>query len=347
MKIILIIIVTACIMLALISVLLFINKKNDNDYVAQVNGEKISVLEFRNAMAENRNKIYDYFRQNYDVSDHAGFWKQSVNGEIPIEMLKQKSMEQCARVKIEQILAKQQGIIDDISYQGFLKNLEAENKRRKTAVENNQVIFGPVQYTEEVYFKYVLSNMVISLKDKLQEIEVNDDEIQEYYEENKQLYKIPDTINIERAYILDEQVTVNEELALQALSDIAVKTRQERMSLEVAIAIVSAEKQIPIKFEKRTLDADTARSDSDLEHILLKHSSPLKVGEVSEVIDDEEIFSVIHCISREDVGFTPLEDVRVIIQGILTDQKYEKHIEFLVEAADIKVNEKVYKRVTI
>lgn len=78
-------------------------------------------------------------------------------------------MDQLVKAKVQQIEAKKYGILDDTSYDAFLSKLKQENERRSAALAKGQIIYGPTQYTEQMYYGYVLSNIAIQLKKALAE----------------------------------------------------------------------------------------------------------------------------------------------------------------------------------
>ena len=124
--------------------------------------------------------------------------------------MKKKALDECIRIKIQQILASENGIIQDISYEIFLKNLQLENKRRKNASESKQVIYGPKEMTELTYFNYVFSNMIIRLKNQLadKQFKVNEDRISAYYQTNKTNF-LKNSENESEGYMPFESVKEN------------------------------------------------------------------------------------------------------------------------------------------
>ncbi len=160
----LIIIIISGIIFTIAAFLIASNNKKCSIPVAAIQNEPITVNEFKLFMQDNR----------------------TVKG-ISVEAVREATLKQLARIKVEQIYAKQLGVIDDISYEGFLRSLKAENTRREKAFKNNEIIYGPVQYNERDYFAYVYSNMVINVKRKL-ETEGNfitENDVRTFYEINK------------------------------------------------------------------------------------------------------------------------------------------------------------------
>lgn len=148
--------------------------KDDSSIVAKVNGYPIYNEEFQQRVNEKKAEVFNYFSKKYKVEDSRTFWSTSFEGEVPNEMVRKKAFDECIRIKVQQIWAKDQGLIKDISYRTFLKDLKTENRRRTKALKNNEIIYGPEQYGEVEYFSYRFINLVIKLKEKLSEKELRD-----------------------------------------------------------------------------------------------------------------------------------------------------------------------------
>lgn len=152
--------------------------------IATVNGEPICKQEFTQQLRREKALIYNYFKDKYGVEDSSTFWTDSYGGEKPLNLIRRTALKQCIRTKIQQILAKQNGIIADCTYSRFLADLGRENVRRKRAIEDKEPIYGPVVYEEGRYFDYLLSIVVINLKEKLLRkgaFSVTEEELKEYY----------------------------------------------------------------------------------------------------------------------------------------------------------------------
>ena len=63
-----------------------------------------------------------------------------------------------------------------------------ENSRRLAAKKSGKIIYGPVQYSEEVYYNYLFSNMVNKLKEYLATnvFRISDNELRAFYENRKE-----------------------------------------------------------------------------------------------------------------------------------------------------------------
>lgn len=159
--------VAAAVLLAIIFTAHYQGISGKNAIVFSVDSEPVSRAEFLNIMSGLRAEVFQYFVEKYNAEDSTAFWTTGFNGEIPLEVLKRKTLEKLKRIKAEQILLKKNGIAGDISYAGFLQAFKAENQRRKKALEKNEPVYGPEQYEETVYYDVLHGNRVEKLKNKL------------------------------------------------------------------------------------------------------------------------------------------------------------------------------------
>lgn len=137
----------------------------DRKIVGYVNGEPVTKDEFTFFAQRNRHKVISKFRNEYKLNYHTGFWQDKSKGKTPGELLKEMTIESIVSSKVQYQLAKQYGIINDISFQSIRQYMESENKQRREALQKNIVLYGPEQYSLESYYEYLTSNMIIKLKD--------------------------------------------------------------------------------------------------------------------------------------------------------------------------------------
>jgi len=136
--------------------------------IATVNGEPVQTGEFMLLVSRFRSKTYQYFQQRYAATATSQFWSTRFGDEMPSEYIKNLALQEAVRIKAQQLWAKQYGVIEDAGYSAFLEKLQQENDRRKQSAAAGLPIYGPKQYAADGYYDYLLSNMVIKLKEKLQ-----------------------------------------------------------------------------------------------------------------------------------------------------------------------------------
>lgn len=322
--------------------------------VATVNGEPINVKEFRQRLAEDRAGIYDYFKKKYDAENNADFWTTEHNGEIPIVKARENALKGLTRIKIQQILMKQKGLISDISYEGFLQELKNENKRRQKAVRNKSPIFGPLQYGEREYFSYLFSNNVLQLKEIManNEYKTGDDALKSYYYSIRdKYYKNADIIKVLIIYISlfnekGNSENYSKEDAIAVMKKIKVKIDKGK-NIDDVLKYYSENKLIGVNSKEQTFDESTARNDNRLYPELLTAAAALSVGQVSEVIEAEGSISMVKCLDRRAGGYKPFEVVKDNIKSVYMDKKYEELIDKLVIKAKVDIKNNVYERIMV
>lgn len=186
-----------------------------NKALAYINCEEITASEFSLIQNNTKSEVITYFRQKYKAEIDKTFWDRSYSGEIPLEILKQRTMDKLTKLKMEQVLAKDKGIIEDISYDAFLDAWNNENNTRKQSIESGKVIYGNKNFGELEYYNYRQSNLVLELKKKLMDNELrpNDGELESYYLQNRDnIYRLGTTAGYR------ELSEVKEDVAMQIVN---------------------------------------------------------------------------------------------------------------------------------
>lgn len=290
------------------------NSAGDTDVIATVNGEPIQRREF-----------IAFLNQHHGDTT------------LPLATLKEKVLQELIRVKVIQIEGKKRGMLSSTAYADFLVDLDKENKRRIDAVANNQVIYGPQQYTEQTYYSDQFIKLVQGLKDDLakHDFDISEGKLRELYEANKETYALKqDTIKLKE--IVE---TTNSSEAL------------ERMQL-VRNRIKNGESFDQI-YEARMKDNDSAKEESineaNLRDIakyrdtLYQAAMNLKVGEVSEIIADSGGYMLIQCVERQAEGYKALKDVSSEIKSTYINSQYDLLISQLEKQAEVKLNESYHQ----
>ena len=169
------ILIFAVILLLFVYLIWFLTKGNMNDYdtVAYVNRIPVSYGEYMLHVDETRGETSAYFYENYHVDESVDFWSEKAvfGGENPLEVLKETVLDSVTRMKLEQQLMVEYGIVTakDITYKSFLKIFQKENLRRKTIIEQGGVVYGPEQYTEIGYYNYLHESRLQELREAMYE----------------------------------------------------------------------------------------------------------------------------------------------------------------------------------
>lgn len=313
----------------------------EHDPALTVNNEPIAAGEFRARLSYNYvAKTYSYFKDKYGVDPGKDFWTTTYGGESPISYAREATLNDEVRIKVQQLLMKQNGIISDISYEGFLKSLADENQRRQEAVKKGQIVYGPTQFGENEYFDYQFSNSVFKLKEKLYAGSISEDDLRKLYERDREeKYRLPDYIKIQKIVIPFGSTESEKQKAEQSIT--LAKTRLNSGSdFESAAKLYSENGQV----SDQIFDETTAKRDVILSAELKTIAAKLEIAQVSDVIETRSEFVLIKCIDKKQARYQNFDAVRTKVQSGDMDKKYNVLIDKLVEEAHIQMNASVYNR---
>ncbi len=164
----------------------------EDPVVITVNGEPVSKREYRLVMDRQKASVFAFFKEHHDLDDHPGYWSEDATPPSPLARLRQVVLDELVQIKVQQGLAKQKGLVKDITYAAFTAELARENERRAVAVAGKQIIYGPRQYPESAFYYIRFKELSFQLKQALgREVSatIGEPEIAAFYEENKGLFE--------------------------------------------------------------------------------------------------------------------------------------------------------------
>jgi len=321
-------------------------KVDEDDYIAKINGIPINVAEYNRAIRMNKPNIMNYFRDKYNAELTTQFWSTSFDGEVPAEVLKEKALDESVKIKVRQMIAKELGVLQDISYQGFVHQLDQENARRAKAIENHQVVYGPAQYDEEAYFEYVLTNSMISVKQNMQMNSNKPDEqmLKGFYNTHKdELYSTPGMVKVQRISISfldsnDHADVIKKEQAKKEMEMVNAELASGASFMDLAEAFMDKDVEKELIFNLGN-DRQNARSP------LAQASLKLTVQEKSSIIEENGSYNIVKCIEKIEPGsgYKAYEETKEQVLNDYIDNKYEERIRQKLSEAQIVLNESSYQ----
>jgi hypothetical protein len=138
-----------------------------NNIVLHVNNEPVTLSELEFFKALSKAEVAGYFFREYGVQQNANFWENKYGQESPAEKLKEVAIEKLVEYKVQQLLAKELGLIENIGFDELMSELKSFNENRKIRHEAGEPIYGPKQFTTGTYFDYVFDKMVSDVKQHL------------------------------------------------------------------------------------------------------------------------------------------------------------------------------------
>ncbi|NQX68765.1 peptidyl-prolyl cis-trans isomerase [Paenibacillus alba] len=319
-----VLVLTAVAIVVLAKGSLFVVQASSDD-MAWVNEIPISVVEFNKALRKNR----------------------GYSGETPTDEWKQKALDDSVSIKMQQIIAQENGVWSDISYSSFLQQWKRENERRQQAIQNKQVVFGPTQYSEDGYFEYMLSNANIAVKKKMQEQEAGlADGLKAFYERKKDsLYASPGSVKVQQVMLTlldaNHQASLKEKKR-QEMEEVKAKLSSGADLEEVAKAYMP-EGTISVQ----QFAANNVRQN--LRSPAAQAALKMKQGEISDVIEENGSYILMKCMEKSEPGsaYTPFEEIKEQILKDYIDDKYKEQLQTRISRAQIMVNDRLYQAVKV
>lgn len=291
----------------------------DTTTVATVNGEDVTLREFMLHARTLRPLVIRDFRTRFGAEYNSGFWTRKFDGSTPGEVLKTMTMDTMIRVKIQQLSAMRAGLVSDISYQGFLAALEKENVRRLAAKQSGKVIYGPVQYSEEVYYNYLFSNMVAGLKEYLAEsvFNITEARLKEDFEKEK-----------------------------DSLYQMGYYTEVHLTRLEQDTGKVSKGQDMKMKNDQNTLIFNDSvyvpEEENELWSMVRQESGKLKMGQSCKVFEADGAGYLVQVIEKKPLGSRSYESSRTRVRLLFVNRLYDNYIRVLVQQAALEINQDTY-----
>lgn len=160
----------------------------ENTTVATINGEPVSAEEYSLVMMRQAPRVYSFLKREKNLDDHLGYWNPDTGPDGPFAKLREMTLDELTKIKVQQAMAKQKGITQDSSFVTFRDGFQKENQRRKEALANGTVIYGPKQYDETTYYFVLFGDLTHHLKQKVSKetaAAIPEEEIRKFYDEHK------------------------------------------------------------------------------------------------------------------------------------------------------------------
>jgi len=308
--------------------------------VFTIDNYDVSEREFAAFLQSNKALTASYFKRTYNADYDKKFWTASFNGENPLEYAKQKAMDELVKVKLEQIIMKENGIVSDISYAAFLKNYNQENKDRARKTANNQPIYGPKKYGVAEYYSYYQSMNVQKLIEKwTKEAQgtLSDDELKRYYDKVKQHY-------FRKGYEFDyEKISIhNDEGKQEQLNKIRETAAANDMSVEEAAASLGE----AVAIEQLTLNlAETSKEDT-LSQNLYTQFLDFSEGDYTVIDRSGDESYMYRLLVKRDRGMEKYEDVKNAVIQLYVQERLEEDVNKRLNEKSIQMNKEVFHKIT-
>ena len=307
----------------------------DSLCIATVNTDVITVQELKLCEQKFKASVILDYKTMYNVNYDENFWNSTSLGESPAQLLRKKALNEAIEIKIQQQLAREMGLIKDISYKAFLEDYKNENLRRKGDIINHKVIYGPTQLTEENYFNYIFSNVVLRLKQKLYRSKFNHSETQLrllYDNEKDSLYKLPDLFIVRQITFTPDKMHVEKQLKKQKVIDKLIQTIQNLCSSDFQDSIEIVEHDWHIATKTLTFDPTVYQVlEGEEQAEILSLFKQVETGKFSRVSVIPDGYRLYQILQRKIMGYKSFSSVRNIIETQYMNTCYNNYIHNLLQ----------------
>lgn len=303
--------------------------------VALVNGEPIAAGELKLFFETKKAGVFDYFYKKYDVEYDEYFWMTEVNGENPIDNAIEMAVEDLTQMKVEQILFREYGMVKDIDYDTFLEELEKENLRRASGTE---IIYGPEQYTEELYYNYLQTNRVNELREIIissGEFALNDEELLEIYNQ------------AEKGFLKSYGDFKIEVFAVSYIGEDALTPEEAKEVIEAVVTDVNAGMTFKEAVEKNKSNSTFMEKEFDSESIRMEENEynqsfekeilKMEPDKLCDYFDTGSELVLCMCVEKRPEEYYSFDEMKENLRNLVAVESYEKMIENLTIDADVEI----------
>ena len=306
---------------------------NSNAYAAKVNGTTISTKEYT--------EFVDRAKKQYAGQIGADF--NSEAGQTMLKTLKQNIMDSLVDMSVMKQAAKEKGLtVDAEEKETKLKELiksryQGNEEAFKEALEQNKVTRAEfdAQFGDQLLLQKLYNDIV-------KDIKVTDEDIQKFYTENAERFKVPEQLNAQH-------------VLLKADPENEAEVKKAKAEADKLVAQIKGGANFGELAKKHSEDEGSKVKDGDLgqftrgqmvlpfEEALLK----LKKGEVSAPVKTQFGWHIIKRGETTPGSTRELKEVKPLIEGNLKQEKqkevFEDWLKKQKEQADIQINEALLK----
>jgi hypothetical protein len=212
-----------------------------------------------------------------------------------------------------------------------------ENNRRKLALQNKEVVYGPTEFSEDNYFKYKFTNLVIGIKKQLAESEfkLTDEMLKNYYETLKDsLYKMDDYIEVRRYGVIFKNGNADEFQQNKIIRNIQSQISKQKSKMESLNRIFK--NVCEIKSQIQIFDpTDFQYMEGEECAEVLNRIGKIETGQFCPISTQADSAYFYQLLQRKPMGYRKFESVKNSLKSCYIDLLYKKYLSEMRETAII------------
>lgn len=260
-----------------------------------------------------------------------GFWEKKTDGVSPMDRVRELTDEEAVRQKGIQILARDNGIIDEIGYEGFLEQYQEETRQRKQMKEEGKVVYGPIELSVSQYYSYRQSQLYQSLEELVEQkiVTVEEEELREYYQTVKEA---EEKKNFRAALSL----AVFEDLGRDQAAAVEQWVRDQGITEELP-RLLAEETGISARVEHMTVDTLNLGKENLVLDRVVEAVRELEAGETAPAIEYVDDMSAVILVESKEYGvFGSYDEEREYVEYLLREKKAREYIAGEIDRMEVK-----------
>lgn len=311
------------------------SKSNNDDVVATVNGNEITVKQFESTLA--------LYKESLESMYGSSIWDTEVEDGVKYrDKFKEIMLQQMIDIEAVSEQAKKDGLAPskedvDKAFEELKKNID-EDKDYKKSLEEKGIddTYLRQQQEQDLIIQNYKENFEKNLK-------ISDEEMKKYYEDNKKEYYKDE---VKASHILISTVDENGKELSEA------KKKEAKEKAEDVLKKAKSGEEFSELAKKYSDDTGSAAQGGDLGYFTKGQmvaefenaAFNLKVGEISDIVETQFGYHIIKVYDKVDEQL-PFDDVKDEIKNTLMEDKYIANIEEISKKAKVEKNDSVIKKV--
>ena len=311
------------------------SKSNDSDVVATVNGENITVKEYKSTL--------ELYKENLESMYGTAIWDTEVEKGVKYkDTFKDIMLDQMIDIEAVTQQAKKDGLAPskeevDKAFDELKKNIDADEAYKKALQEKGiDDTYLRQQQEQDLTIQNYKENFDKNVK-------ITDEEMQKYYNEHKKDYYKDE---VKASHILISTVDDNGKELSEA------KKKEAKKKAEEVLKKAKSGEEFSELAKEYSDDKGSAENGGDLGYFTKgqmvqpfeEAAFSLKPGEISGIVESEYGYHIIKVYDKIDEQL-PFNDVKDEIKNILIEDKYVASIEDISKKAKVEKYENIVKKV--
>lgn len=320
--------------------------------VMYVDGHPVTRDEFVFHMRMERSNVSNYFFMHHNVDLNRESWTRAHGGERPDDMLRERARHSVTETKTIQILALENGISNDISYQAMQQERLELNRERRAAFEAGEVLYGVVEFVPMTHYLQVMSNFRTRVHEVLanEYALVTEEQLRDFYEEHYSFYNTDGNITIAELFIPymvesgEPTTTVHKTFdeAWELVSEIYDMLQDGADFNELAMTYTG---ELPFE---GVFAAESGRGRMvGSQARFIQAAAGLSEGEFTQPFENGFGFSILKMIEAETMVNVSFEEAIQYMYPIIMEHNIEELLRQRAENAEVVVREFAFNRVRI